>query len=58
VIQIWPPVFASAVLGDASVRLLGAQDRYFTQLQYSAAKASGLLAGACNILLLGETNDD
>jgi hypothetical protein len=45
-IQIRPPVFASGVLGDASVRLLRAQDRYFTHLQYSTAKAPSLLAGA------------
>jgi hypothetical protein len=58
-IQIWPLVYASAVLGEASVRLLRAQDRYFSQLQYSAAKAPSLqLAGACKILLPGETDDD
>jgi hypothetical protein len=58
VIQIWPLVYASGVISDASVRLLGAQDRYFTQLQYSAAKAPGLRTDACTILLLGETDDD
>jgi hypothetical protein len=51
-------VYANGVVGDASVRLLWTQDRYFTYFQYGAAKAPSLLAGRYKILLLSETDDD